>query len=116
MCVTYVGISTRITNIFYALSETFYTQFQFLRRKHNACTVGTPEKPKTYRIYVGISSNILPPTRQIWLQEPSRRRPAVEVEAVQGAPLGPISTQKNLAIGVIVMSHNTEVNVNNKRL
>ncbi len=48
MCVTYVGINTRITyqqyirtrakkylETFYALSETI---------KHNACTVGTPEK------------------------------------------------------------------------
>ena len=50
MCsVTYVGISTR------------KKRFQFLRRKHNACTVWTPEKPKTCRIYVGIRSNIPPP-------------------------------------------------------
>ena len=27
MCVTYVGISTRLTNILYALSETLYTDF-----------------------------------------------------------------------------------------
>ena len=27
MCVTYVGIDTRITNILYALSETLYTHF-----------------------------------------------------------------------------------------
>jgi hypothetical protein len=51
--------------------------------------VWTPEKPKTCRIYVGTSTKNPPPTRQILLQEPSRRRPAVEVETVQGAPLGP---------------------------
>ena len=27
MCVAYVGISTRIMNILFALSETFYTEF-----------------------------------------------------------------------------------------
>ncbi len=74
-------------NILYTLTKTIY---QFLHRKHNACSVGHPEMPNTCRIYVGISSNIPPPTRQIWLEEPSRRRPAVEVEAVQWAPLGPI--------------------------
>ena len=65
MCVTHVGISTRITNILYALSETFYTQFQFLRRKHNACTVGNPEKPKTCRIYVGTSTKNGSPKAQM---------------------------------------------------
>jgi hypothetical protein len=54
--------------------------------------VGHPEKPKTCRIYVGTRTKNGSPKAQIWLQEPSRRRPAVEVEAVQWEPLGPIIT------------------------
>ncbi len=65
--------------------------FEFLHRKHNACTVGTPEKPKMCRIYVGTGSKNGSPPAQIWLKELSRRHPAVEVEAVQRAPLGPIT-------------------------
>jgi len=55
-----------------------------------------PEKPKTCRIYVGTSTKNGSPNAQIWPEGPSRRRPAVEVEAVQWAPLGPIMYQKSI--------------------
>jgi hypothetical protein len=52
--------------------------------------VGTPEKPKTCRIYVGTRTNNGSPKAQIWPEEPSRRRPAVEVEQYSERPSGPL--------------------------
>jgi hypothetical protein len=46
-----------------------YTNVEFLRRKHNACTEGTPDNCKTRRINIGISSNISSQPAQIQAQE-----------------------------------------------
>jgi hypothetical protein len=59
---TNIGISSK--KIF-TITCAKYSNVEFLRRKHNACTVGTPENPKTHRIYVGISPNISSQPAQI---------------------------------------------------
>ncbi len=52
---TNVGISS---NKIFTITCAKYPNVKFLRGKHNACTVWTPENPKTRRIYIGISTNI----------------------------------------------------------
>ena len=88
--VTYVGISTRLRNIIRTFWNIIYA-LQFLRRKHNACTVRTPENPKTCRIYVGIRSNIPPPNPSILAARTVPEAPCSWGWAVQWAPLGPIN-------------------------
>jgi hypothetical protein len=52
---TNVGNSS---NKIFTITYAKYSNVEFLHRKHNACTVGTPENLKTHRIYVGIRTNI----------------------------------------------------------
>ena len=46
MCVTYVGISTRLTNILYALSETLYTHFNSYVENITRARWGILKSPK----------------------------------------------------------------------
>jgi hypothetical protein len=46
MCVTYVGISTRLTNILYALSETLYTHFNSYVEKITRVRCGILKSPQ----------------------------------------------------------------------
>jgi hypothetical protein len=59
---TNIGISS---NKIFTITCAKYSNIEFLCRKHNACTVGTPENPKTRRIYVGIRTNISSQPAQI---------------------------------------------------
>jgi hypothetical protein len=64
-----VGISTTKVEKIFTITSEKYTNVEFLRRKHNACTVWKPDNRKTRRIYIGISSNISSQPAQIQVQE-----------------------------------------------
>ncbi len=38
------------SNKIFTITYAKYLNVEFLRRKHKACTMGTPENPKTHRI------------------------------------------------------------------
>jgi hypothetical protein len=67
-----------------------YSKLEFLHRKHKACTVHTPENPKTCRIYVGVRTNISSQPAQIYAKE--WLRGALIWGHNELAPLGPINT------------------------
>jgi hypothetical protein len=90
---TNVGISS---NKIFTITCAKYSNIEILHRKHNACTMGTPENPKTRRIYIGISANINSQPAQIY-----ERKSGSEGHSLGGhyelAPLGPINLDHYLA-------------------
>ncbi len=59
---TNIGICS---NKIFTITFAKYSNIEFLRRKHNACTVWTTENPKTPRIHLGVSTNISSQPAQI---------------------------------------------------